>query len=57
MVFHFQKRKTFISHTSGSMGSSVQGALQVTWAGVSEFSCFLGCRILSSALVPVIVVC
>ena len=26
-----KKRKTFFSHTAGSMGLSVRGGLQVTW--------------------------
>ena len=33
-----KKRKTFFSHTAGSMGSSVRGILRSR--GVSEFSCF-----------------
>ena len=81
-----KKRKTFFSHTAGSISSSVRGVFRSR--GVSEFSCFcclpplptsfpgftrlrhcltfpahppsmcfLGCRISSSALVQVILVC
>ena len=63
----------FLTH-GWEYGFKCAGGLQVTWAGVSEFSCFcclpplpdlprppsmcfLGCRISSSALVRVILVC
>ena len=71
-----KKRKTFFSHTAGSMGSSVRGVYKssshvafqssvvfvafsdcLTFPAHSPSMCFLGCRILSSALVPVIIVC
>ena len=35
-----KKRTTFFSHRPGSRGFECAGGLQVTWAGVSEFSCF-----------------
>ena len=67
-----KKRKTFFSHTAGSISSSVRGssghvAFQssvvfvafrhcLTFPAHPPSMCFLGCRISSSALVPVILV-
>ena len=73
LVKEWKKRKTFFSHTAGSMGLSERGssghmAFQssvvfvafchcLTCPAYPPSMCILGCRISSSALVPVILVC
>ena len=68
-----KKLKTFFSHTVGSISSSVRGIFRsrgvsefsflvafrhcLTFPAHPPCMCFLGCRISSSALVPVILVC
>ena len=56
----WKKRKTFFSHTAGSMGSSARGVFRscgIPFPTHPPSLCFLGCRFSSSASVTVILVC